>query len=146
MWKGQDSGIASSLQSELTAESQKLSLPFSRGLGAMQQIHIPNERLRRHAFDADFTLPSCALFADPHYPKLGLILIVLEVEEFTGLDRANHSLQHRSTITDVSDLGILCEGQGFGIDTPDAHRQECGHASIATTIHRTPFWNGLMGC
>jgi hypothetical protein len=62
---------------------------------------------------------------------------MLEVEDRAGPDWTDHSMQHRSAIADVSDLSMLREGHGLGIDTPDAHRQECGDTSIATTIHRT---------
>jgi hypothetical protein len=54
-------------------------------------------------------------------------------------DRADHSLQYRSSITHVSDQGMLRERQGFGVDTPDSHCQECGDTSIAATIHRAPL-------
>jgi hypothetical protein len=30
---------------------------------------------------------------------------------------------------------VLRERQRFGVDAPDAHGQECGDPSIATTIH-----------
>jgi hypothetical protein len=80
-------------------------------------------------------LPLRALLAHPHNPKLSLILLVLDMENLTCLDRANHPVQHGASIADVSDLRVLREGHGTGIDTPDAHRQECGDTSIATTIH-----------
>ena len=102
----------------------------------MEQIYIPDERLGRQALDADFPLPSRALLAHPDDSKLGLILIVLDMEDLACPDRADHSVQHRPAITDVSDLGMLRKGHGLGVDTPDAHRQECGDTSTATTIHK----------
>jgi hypothetical protein len=108
-------------------------------LTAVQQIHIPDGRLRRQAFDADSALPFGARFASPHHPKLSLNFVLLDMENLARLDRANHSLQHGSTITDISDLRVLREGHGFGVDTPDAHGKECANASIPTTIHRSPF-------
>jgi hypothetical protein len=105
----------------------------------VQQIHIPDGRLRRQAFDADSALPFGARFASPHHPKLSLNFVLLDMENLARLDRANHSLQHGSTITDISDLRMLGEGHGFGVDTPDTHCKECANASIPTTIHRSPF-------
>jgi hypothetical protein len=105
----------------------------------VDQIYIPNKRLSRQAFDANFTLSSGACLAHPHDPKLGLIFIVLNMDDPACPDRADESLQHCTTITDVSDLSVLREGHGLGIYTPDAHRQECGDTSIATTIHWAPL-------
>jgi hypothetical protein len=88
-------------------------------------------------------LPLCTLFANPHDPKLSLVLIMLDMEDLALFDQANHSLQHGSTIADVSNLDMLSEGHGFSVDSPDSHSQECGHTSIATTIHNVR-WKGLM--
>jgi hypothetical protein len=80
-------------------------------------------------------LSLCALLANPHNPKLGLILLVLDMENHARFDRADHSLQDRSSITDVSDLGMLGEWHGSGVHTPDTNREKCGDTSIAATIH-----------
>lgn len=80
-------------------------------------------------------MSSRALFPDPDNAELGLILIVLDMKSCARSNRAGHSPQHGSPITDVSDLGVLRERQRFGVDAPDAHGQECGDPSIATTIH-----------
>ena len=85
--------------------------------------------------DADSAFPLRALLANPHNSKLGLLLLMLDMENRPCPDRADHSVQHRSSIADVSDLGVLREGHRLSVDTPDAHRQECGNTSIATTIH-----------
>jgi hypothetical protein len=69
---------------------------------------------------------------------------MLDMKDLARLDRADHSLQHGSPIADVSDLHMLCEGHRLGVNTPDAHRQKCGNASIATTIHWSASWSGLM--
>jgi hypothetical protein len=102
----------------------------------MQQIHIPNERLRRQAFQTDLTLSSRALLANPNNSKLRLILIMLEMENLARSNGTDQSLQHGSAIADISDLGMLRERHGLGVHAPDAHGQECRDTSIATTIHR----------
>jgi hypothetical protein len=102
----------------------------------MKQVHIPDCGLRRQALDADSALSLRALLANPHNSKLGLILLMLDVENLACLDRADHSVQHRASIADVSDLRVLRKRHGAGVDTPDAHRQECGNPSIAATIHK----------
>jgi hypothetical protein len=112
----------------------------------VEQVHIPDGGLGRLSLDADFALSWCALFAYPHDSKLGLILIMLHMEDRACPDRADHTLQNRSPITNVSDLGMLCEGQRLGVDTPDAHRQKRSNASIATTIHMAVFSSRLIGC
>jgi hypothetical protein len=105
----------------------------------VEQIHIPDGWLGGQALDADSTLSLGAWFADPHHSELGLIVVVLHVENLACLHRANHSVQHGSMIADVSDLGMLRERHGLGVDTPDTHRQECGDTSIAATIHKAPL-------
>jgi hypothetical protein len=107
-------------------------------LTAVKQIHIPDGRLGRQALDADSTLSLRARFADPHDSEIGLALIVLDMKNLASLHRANHPLQHGAVIAYVSDLGMLREGHGLGVDTPDTHGQECGDTSIATTIHKAP--------
>jgi hypothetical protein len=105
-------------------------------LSALEKIYIPDERLGRQDFDADFPLPARALLADPHHSKLGLILIMLKVKDAACPDRAKQPVQHGSAIADVSDLGMLRKRHGLGIHTPDSHRQQRIDTSTATTIHR----------
>jgi hypothetical protein len=112
-------------------------LAFAYNLSALQQVHIPNEGFGRQALDADFTLPPRARLARPYHSKLGLLLIMLDVEDLSGADGTNHSLQHRSAIANVSDLGVLREWHGFSVDAPDAYGEKCVDTSIAATIHRT---------
>jgi len=116
-------------------ENRGAVLTLADKLATMKQVHIPNGGLGRQALDADSTLFRCSLFANPHNSKLGLILLVLDMKNRASPDRTDHSMQYRSLLTDVSDLGVLGEGHGLGVNTPDTHRQECGDTSIATTIH-----------
>lgn len=144
MWKGQNSGIGSCAQSGFfgrlrTNDENRNTLAFSHDLSALKQIYIPDERLGRQAFDANFTLPPCARFADPHYAELGLILIVLNVEDLACPDWPDNSLQDGSPIADVSDLRMLREGHGPRVNAPDAYSKQRSDTSIATTIHRTSF-------
>jgi hypothetical protein len=60
---------------------------------------------------------------------------MLDMKDRACLNRADHSLQHRSLITDVSDLGVLGKRHRLSVNTPDTHRQECSDTSIPATIH-----------
>ena len=67
-------------------------LALADDLSALQEIYIPDEGLGRKTLDADFALSPRARLARPHYSKLGLLLIMLNVEDLPGPDGTNHSL------------------------------------------------------
>src|SRR5215831_15693656 len=109
----------------------------------MQEVHIPDGRFIRQALDANSPLPGGPLAAHPHDAKLSLIVLVLHIQDGAYPHRSNHAVQHGPLITDVSDLGMLSEGHRLGVDSPDAHRQECSDTSVATTIHKFS-WGGVL--
>ncbi len=114
-------------------------------LRTQSQIHIPDAGLISQALQPDLAFFPAAKPADPRHAELGFFLAQLHLQDGAGLDLPADAVDQGPSVANVFDGAQRHERQRIGVHAPDTHRQTCGNAWTATTIHKPLSLGTLSG-